>query len=333
MARSQRFDAPGAWFHVMNRGIARRTFFETSEDIDVFLEQLAEVVERGDLEVHSYALLTTHYHMLVRSPLGRLAQGMQRVQTEYSRYFNRGRKRDGPLVRGRYASKLVNSDQYRCAVVRYIDRNSVSAGLAARAAEYPFGSAFHYSQSANKGVPWLERSWVEGEVRRSFQLPAYEPARYGAVFPYLPEHLAQVVEARLISRATEDSLEDLIDAAPETVLEWMKRKAHLADGTLPGLPVLAWKSVDTATNHAADTSDPKWKIGRRNGWLVLKVGLARQLCGLGLEAIGAHTGVSPSKVGNLSRLHARLVQSDQEYGQKSSTIASRALGDWKGGAK
>ncbi len=56
----------------MNRGIARRTFFETKEDMGVFLEQLGTVPDRGELEVHAFALMTTHYHLLVRSPIGQL---------------------------------------------------------------------------------------------------------------------------------------------------------------------------------------------------------------------------------------------------------------------
>jgi len=317
----------------MNRGVAKRTFFETREDIDVFLGQLAEASDRGDLEIHAYALLTTHYHLMVRSPLGRLAEGMQRVQTEYSRWFNRGRKRDGPLVRGRYASKQVDSHNYRCAVVRYIDRNPVSAGLAARASDYPHGSAFHYAQNKTEDSGWLERSWVEGEVCRSLQIPDYEPARYGEVFSNLPEGLARVIEARLKSRATEDPLDNLLNAAPSTVLEWMKRKAKLADGTLPGLPVLAWNSIHDAVRTLAMGTDPSWKIGRRSGWVVLRVGLARQFCGLGMEEIGGLEGVSPSGVGKLARLHSKLILSDDQYAHRSGASASRALSEWKSGEK
>ncbi len=145
MARKPRNDAPGHWFHVMNRGIARRTFFETKEDMGVFLEQLGTVSDRGELEVHAFALMTTHYHLLVRSPIGQLGHAMQRVQTEYSRWFNRGRRRDGSLVRGRYTSKKVDSHAYRCTLVKYIDRNPVSAGLVSNARDYPYGSARSYA--------------------------------------------------------------------------------------------------------------------------------------------------------------------------------------------
>ena len=120
--------------------------------------------------------MTTHYHLLVRSPLGKVGVAMQRVQTEYSRAFNRGRKRDGPLVRGRYASKEVDSHSYRCAVVSYIDRNPVSAGLVPRAVDYPHGSARHYIRQISEGIEWHDRTWVEREVCERLQLPPTTPS-------------------------------------------------------------------------------------------------------------------------------------------------------------
>ena len=51
MPRRPRYDAPGRLHHVMNRGIARRTVFETRADIRYFLALLAREVRAGRLEV------------------------------------------------------------------------------------------------------------------------------------------------------------------------------------------------------------------------------------------------------------------------------------------
>ena len=82
----------------MNRGIARRTLFERREDFRYFSAQLARAVHRGEIEVHAFCLMTTHYPLLVRSPRGELARAMGRAQLAYSRWFNRSRQRDGSLV-------------------------------------------------------------------------------------------------------------------------------------------------------------------------------------------------------------------------------------------
>jgi len=129
MTRRPREDEPGSWHHVTNRALARRSFFETRADIRMFLSGIARAVRRGQIEVHAWCVLTTHFHLLVRSPKGELSAAMQRIQNQYVRYFNRRRQRDGSLVRGRFFSRHVDSFTYRRTLVRYIDANPVAAGL------------------------------------------------------------------------------------------------------------------------------------------------------------------------------------------------------------
>lgn len=54
MARRLRNDCPGAEFHVMSRGIARRTIFDTPADYRFFLSCLARAVRRGEIVVLAY---------------------------------------------------------------------------------------------------------------------------------------------------------------------------------------------------------------------------------------------------------------------------------------
>lgn len=75
MARRRRSDEAGAAFHVMNRGVARRTIFDTAADYRFFLAGLARAVRRGEILVLAYALLRTHFHLYLRS-LGALSGGL-----------------------------------------------------------------------------------------------------------------------------------------------------------------------------------------------------------------------------------------------------------------
>ena len=129
MIDRHREDRVGAWHHVMNRGVARRTVFEGERDAGEFLGLVVQLREAGLMEVHSYCLMATHFHLLVRSPTGELARAMKLLQNGYSRWFNRARKRDGPLWRGRFLSRLVDSDEYWDLLVRYIDHNPVQAQI------------------------------------------------------------------------------------------------------------------------------------------------------------------------------------------------------------
>jgi REP-associated tyrosine transposase len=140
MAHPRRFDADGRYFHVMNRGIAHRSVFERRADVRYFLSRLAKAVRRGEIEVLAYCILTTHFHMLVRSH-GRLSPALRRTQTDFVRRFNRSNDRDGPLFRGRFLSKPVDTRTYLCNAYVYVLENAVDAGLAASPHEYPWCSA------------------------------------------------------------------------------------------------------------------------------------------------------------------------------------------------
>jgi len=79
----------------------------------------------------------------------------------------------------------------------------------------------------------------------------------------------------------------------------------------------------------------EWTIGRRDGWLVIRIGLLRQSCGLGLEELAERVGLARTAVSDIARLHLRLLVSDAEYGGRASSIVSRALEVWRevGGGK
>ena len=119
MPRPTREGEPGAWFHVTNRGIARRPAFPGRASARQFLAELARAHRSGRLEVHAYSVLATHYHLLLRSPVGEMSAAMQRVGNRYVRWFNRRARRDGPLFRGRFSSSRIDTERYHPAVIRY----------------------------------------------------------------------------------------------------------------------------------------------------------------------------------------------------------------------
>jgi len=328
MGRNPRFDEPGRWHHVMNRGIARRTLFETRDDIRFFRSRLARAVRRGQLEVHAFCVMSTHFHLLVRSPRGELSSALQAIQNEYVRRFNRRRRRDGSLVRGRFRSKPVDSLRYRRALVRYIDDNPVSAGLARSACLYPHGSARHYATPA--GPPWLARDWVEQCVREALQRADYPPHAYPDVFgaPLAPS-LRRLIERRLdAGPSREDPLDELFEAAAPRVHAWMRRKAELADGTRPGIPLVDPESVEEVLTAEAAIDGP-WqvKLARKSAdaWALARVALLRDLCGTTFEEAARRSARSIQGAWSLHRQHCQLVLGDDGYAARVADLAGKVL--------
>jgi REP element-mobilizing transposase RayT len=329
MARSSRQDHAGAWHHVINRGLARRPLFEDRVDIRYFLSRVAREVRRGRLEVHSWCILTTHFHMLVRSPVGQLSEAMRRIQNEYSRFFNRRHRRDGTLIRGRFMSRLVDSLTYRSVLVRYIDRNAVQAKLAATPWDYPFGSAAQYVH--RRGPKWLERSWVESEVRANDSSSDFSRSGYVATFGQSNfGGLARMVDLRIQDKNHgPDDLDDLIGSAPDRVQQWMKRKAKLADGVPVGLAVCDSPSIMIAVDQAKAIVGP-WSVApnrrERDGWELILVGLMRSLAMLPWKEVGRLTGGSESSALRRFQVHEALMEGDAAYEQRVGKLAADALG-------
>jgi REP element-mobilizing transposase RayT len=328
MSHPDRADRPGKWHHVMNRGIARRTMFESERDIRFFLSRLARLVRDGLIEVHAFCILTTHFHMLVRSPRGELSLAMQRLQNEYSRWFNRSRRRDGPLYRSRFTSKPVDTLEYRYNLVRYIDANSVQAGLVEAPQLYPHGSASSYA--CERGPPWLARDWVEAQVKQASGRPDYDPGDYTGVFGgSVSPRLARLIEKRMaLAHAAQDPLDDLLGAAPDQVRAWMRRKAKLADGTVVGMPVCDPDDVDGVVTEAKrEHGDWTIRASRKssNAWIQAHVALLRDLTGATWVDAARRSGVSTSAAWHSYAKHQRCLDSDESYAVRMGELASAAL--------
>jgi hypothetical protein len=98
MPRPPRLQAPGAAYHISARAVAGRALYRTEDDWNGFLKLLTRVMVERDWVCGAYCLLTTHYHLLVRTPEADLASGMQEINSCYAQEFNR-----------RYGSKGMSS--------------------------------------------------------------------------------------------------------------------------------------------------------------------------------------------------------------------------------
>jgi putative transposase len=141
MARRPRLFIPGAAEHVIQRGNNRRDIFRVASDYHAFLYVLREAAEKYLVDVHAYALMTNHVHLMVtpRSSTA-LPRTMQAVGRRYVKYFNGQYARSGGLFDGRYRSLAIDTEKYWFTCMRYIELNPVRAGMVASPADYPWTS-------------------------------------------------------------------------------------------------------------------------------------------------------------------------------------------------
>ncbi|HYW92113.1 MAG TPA: transposase [Gammaproteobacteria bacterium] len=172
MTRPLRIEYPGAWYHVMNRGLRDITVFPAPGDGARFLNLLAEAVRMFGVECHGYCLMPSEYHLLLRTPRSGLSRFMRHINGVYTQRFNRAHGGDGPVFRGRYRAVLVDPEAYLLQVSRYIHRLPVEAGLTGRPEAYLW-SSYRCYVGARRSPPWLEVAPIRARLAASDPALAY----------------------------------------------------------------------------------------------------------------------------------------------------------------
>ncbi len=321
MSRPARTDSPGTWYHVMNRGVAHRAFFEAEADAERFLCRVQEAVDRSGLEVHAYALVANHFHLLVRSREGRISSALHLIQAAFAQWFNRTRDRDGPIHRSRFRSVRVDSLRYRRYLVRYIDSNPVNAGLARNPAEYRHCSAHHY---AFRGGPaWLCRDWIEDEVRLRSRREAFDPECYPQVFPpkISPEMQAFLDDNPENGRHVALHADTLLSYTQDSWDRWMADRARSADGVARLDVVLPLDSVDTLLESLPIEERGTHGNAKHTTRDLLRIALGRLLAGATAEQLARRTGLSARTVQRLWTRARRLQEEDPSFAKDLSEAA------------
>ncbi len=149
-----------AIYHIVNRGVEKRTIFQDRIDFRRFIRALVfyQQVERSTklslskfrlvdrhspfrFEVLAYCLMPNHFHLLVRQLVdGGISQGISEICNSYTKFFNTRYTRVGPLFQGTFRAVRIETDDVLVHVCRYIFLNPVVASLAAAPGDYQWSS-------------------------------------------------------------------------------------------------------------------------------------------------------------------------------------------------
>jgi len=141
----------------MNRGARHLPIFGDDTDRSSFLDLLGVAVSRHQVDIHAYALMGNHFHLLVGSSTTDLSRAMKGIGGSYTQRFNFKYGLDGPLFRGRFRSKPIASDSYLHEVVRYIHRNPIEGG----AETADLGWTSHPAYAGFEPAPaWLSMDFI-----------------------------------------------------------------------------------------------------------------------------------------------------------------------------
>ena len=141
MPRRPRIQLDGVPLHIVQRGHNREPCFFSEEDYTSFLQWLGEALADNECQLHAYALMTNHVHLLLTpKKAAAVPKLIMSLGRRYVQYINRTYKRTGTLWDSRYKSSVIQADTYLLACQRYIELNPVRAAMVDDPAHYRWTS-------------------------------------------------------------------------------------------------------------------------------------------------------------------------------------------------
>lgn len=134
----RRFTCETANWHVFARGARRLRLFRDDQDFTQFLTFLAYSLKESGCVLWAYALMSNHYHLVLRGSSAELTGCMRRLNLMYSRYHNRRYLLDGHTFDGPYQAVRQPTPWLMLHTIAYVFFNPVKGGLCARPEDYPW---------------------------------------------------------------------------------------------------------------------------------------------------------------------------------------------------
>jgi len=148
MARISRQNLKSLYIHSMVQGINKEYIFSTEEMKKIYKQLLKENMQKSNLKLLSYCIMSNHSHMLMYvENFQEMSKLMQKVNTSFARIYNQKNNRVGFVFRNRFSVQQILNYQHLYNCLAYIHNNPVKAGIVKKAEDYKYSS---YSEWVNQ---------------------------------------------------------------------------------------------------------------------------------------------------------------------------------------
>ncbi len=162
MTRSLRINVGGEIYHCINRSVGRQTIFREHKDYRLFENILQELVDITGMRILAYCIMPNHFHLvLYPENNGELSDFMKRLTGTHTQRYRLATQTigEGPLYQGRYKSFIIQNDMHLFTVLRYVERNPITAGLVDNPLSWKYGSVYRRYNGTVKEKQLLSQ-WV-----------------------------------------------------------------------------------------------------------------------------------------------------------------------------
>ena len=143
MARIPRVAIGDMVYHVLNRANDREKIFQKEKDYAAFEKILFEAKEKYSMRILSFCIMPNHWHLILHPRKGEnLSKFMRWITHTHTQRWHTHYKSTGygHVYQGRYKSFPIEKDNYFLQACRYIERNSLRAGLVKKAEDWRWSS-------------------------------------------------------------------------------------------------------------------------------------------------------------------------------------------------
>jgi len=172
MGKVPRVDVKDLVYHAWNRGNASGKIFLTNKDYLAFENIIRFASIHIGMRILAYCIMPNHWHFVLQPREdGDLARFFQWLTLTHTQRWHavRGSAGQGHIYQGRYKSNICESNEHFLRLVRYVERNALRAGLAKRAEDWRWSSA------------WLRKNGTQHQKKLLHDWPVTRPANYADI--------------------------------------------------------------------------------------------------------------------------------------------------------
>lgn len=171
-------------YNISARCINKDWFTIPMDDVwKIFGEELKKVAEQSELKIHSFVLMSNHFHLIASTPRANLSECMHQFIGNSSRRLARSGNRINETFAGRYFKCILQHPNSYLNAYKYNYRNPVAAGVCDKVEDYPYSTLQSVLKIRRCHFPILEDSTYlfdpEGTLKWLNQTP--DPVKLEAV--------------------------------------------------------------------------------------------------------------------------------------------------------
>ena len=244
VGRRPRALAESGYYHITMRGNGKQILFEDAADHKVFLDYLSDALDKSQVDLHAWCLMSNHAHLVATDTENELSTVMRSLCARFAMRFNRSNGHVGHVFEGRFESFPIENETYLLRAVRYVHNNPVTAGLCVSPGDYPWSSYGEYVGESWLVNPAVVLDLLDGvEGFKSFSEEKEDPGFRPEQRHFISDEEAMAVALRVLGGVSPSELKSL----PKEVRNEALRELRAAGLTVKQLQRLTGLGKNTIT--------------------------------------------------------------------------------------